>query len=214
MDNLGQYLRSLREERNLTVEAVHNDIKLSVEQLNAIENNQLSRLGNHGFARAMAYTYIRYLGADEKRAMYLFDLSWPPQKQNNFTPKTPIKEKKVLISTNFIWLISIIILAIILCSILWISYTKGYLERPFDKKKQTIDSLKTEAQAKPKVEKPDTLRTRMLQLAKAQAKPQVTDKKAKTKSNIIKDTKTGSDSTDYIDDLIFETKESPFNPKL
>lgn len=213
MDNLGQYLRSLREDKHLSLDAVQREIKLSLDQLNAIENNQLTKLGNHGFARAMVYTYIRFLEADEKRAMYLFDLSLPPLKQTNFTPRTPIKEKKVLISTNFIWLISIIILAIILGSIIWISYTKGYLERPFDKKKLPEDSLKTEKVIKQKVEKPDTLRHRMLELTKNQNKAKIATEKV-TKSKKTAGTPMKSDSTDYVDDLIFDTKESPFNSRF
>lgn len=213
MDNLGQYLRSLRDEKNVTIETISKDIKLTAEQINDIENNRISRLGNLGFARAMVYTYIRYLDADEKRAMYLFDLNWPPLKQTNFTPKKPLKEKKVLISTNFIWMISIIILAIGLGSIIWISYSRGYLERPFDKLKAPKDSVKTEEIVKPQVEKADTLHNRMLQLAHAQPKPKaITDK---TKKQKVKSKKVGlSDSTDYVDDLIFDTRESPFNSRF
>ncbi len=213
MDNLGQYLRSLREEKNLSIESVNKDIKLSIEQIDAIEKNHLSRLGNLGFARAMVYTYVRYLAADEKLAMYLFDLSWPPQKQTNFTPRKPIKEKKVLISTNFIWLISIIILAIGLGSIIWISYTRGYLERPFDNMKLSKDSLKTETIERAKIEKPDTLRDHMLQLAKTQTKPKATTGDVQKTTAKVKNA-ASKDTTDYVNDLIFETKESPFNSKF
>jgi cytoskeletal protein RodZ len=213
MDNLGQYLRSLRDEKGIAVETVSRDIKLTLEQIDAIETNQLSRLGDHGFARAIVYTYVRYLAADEKRSMYLFDLSWPPLQQTHFTPKKPIKEKKVLISTNFIWLISIIILAIILGSIIWISYTKGYLERPFDNLKKAPDSITTRIDVKPAIEKPDTLRSRMLKLAHTQTKPkEVVEKKKKLQNR--KGKTVAKDSTDYIDGLIFETKESPFNSRF
>ena len=211
MDNLGQYLRTLREEKNLSTATVNNDIKLTGEQIEAIESNQLTRLGNQGIAKSIVYTYVRYLGAEEKRSMYLFDLSWPPQKQTKFTPQKPLKEKKVLISTNFIWLISIIILAIVLGSIIWMSYTKGYLKRPFDSLKQAKDSLKTEVPITTKVEKPDTLRTRMLEIARRPVVPKaVVDKGKQAK---VKRTQTAfSDTTDYEDSLIFDSKPSPFNP--
>jgi len=213
MDNLGQYLRSLRDEKGIDKEVVSRDIKLTLAQIDAIESNQLSKLGDHGFARALVYTYVRYLSADEKRSMHFFDLGWPPGEKTKFIPKKPIKEKKVLISTNFIWMISIIILAIVLGYIIWISYTKGYLKRPFDSLKQPIDTLKTETVVPQQPEKPDTLRNRMLQLALSQSKPkEIVDKTKKLtkkdKKNVL------ADSTDYIDDLIFDTKESPFNSRF
>jgi cytoskeletal protein RodZ len=210
MDNLGQYLRSRREEKNFTIESVHDEIKLSTEQITAIENNQLSKLGNYGFARAMVYTYIRYLDVDEKIAMNLFDLIWPSQKKANFTPKTPIKEKKMLISINFIWLISIILFVIILSSIIVISYRNGYLERPFSKLSQKPDSVKVQAAVEPEDIKPDSLRERMLQLAATQTKPAKTDAK-KAKPVSVRSKKARPDTTDYVNDLIFQANESPFN---
>jgi cytoskeletal protein RodZ len=213
MENLGQYLRSRREEKNITIESVHDEIKLSTEQITAIENNQLSKLGNYGFARAMVYTYIRFLGIDEKIAMNLFDIIWPSQRQANFTPKTPIKEQKVLISINFIWLISIFLFVIVLSTIIWISYDKGYLERPFDKMMQKPDSVKVLTLAEPENEKPDSLRQRMLELAKIQQKPnELAENKQKPVS--VKNKKALTDTTDYINELIFQAKESPFNQRF
>ncbi len=211
MDNLGAYLRSIREEKGITTEIVHNDIKISVEQIDAIENNQLSNLGNYGFARAMVYTYTRYLDANEKIAMNLFDTIWPPRTQAAFIPKTPIKEQKVLISINFIWLITIIIIVIVLGSIIWVSYSRGYLKRPFESLKLSQDSIKTESTVEPKTEKPDTLRNRMLQIANAPVKQKQIGSKnieANNKQNIDI-----ADTTDYVNEFIFNTKESPFNAR-
>jgi cytoskeletal protein RodZ len=213
MDSLGKYLLTLREEKNISLETVYKDIKLTVDQVSAIETNRLSVLGNHGFARAMVYTYVRYLAADEKTAMYLFDISWPPQKQTNFTPKKPLKEQKVLISTNFIWLIGIMIIVIVLGSIIWISYTKGYLRRPFDKLNQSKDNAKTELQSVPQPTKQDTLRERMLKIAHSSIKSKL-DPNKKPKTNKINNKFTSADSTDYLDTLIFGRKDSPFNSRF
>jgi len=94
MESLGQYLKGLREEQHLTLEEVNRELKLSEEQITAIENNQLSKLGDYGFARATVYTYSRYLGADEKITFNLFDGLMPSRTQNSFKPHAPIKEKK------------------------------------------------------------------------------------------------------------------------
>jgi cytoskeletal protein RodZ len=213
MESLGQYLTSLREERNLSVEKVSAEIRLSVSQLTNIENNQLSQFGNYGLARAMVYTYIRFLEADEKTAMYLFDQILPPQVQTQFFSQTPLKEKKVLISTNFIWLITIILIVIILGTIILISYNKGYLRRPFDSIKTEIDTIKI---AVPKVEeqvKQDTLRMRLLQIAKESEKPQSIEK-SKKKVITKKPKSTVIDTTDYVNGLLFNDKESPFNQRF
>jgi cytoskeletal protein RodZ len=212
MENLGQYLRSVRVEKNLTIEAIHNEIKLTEEQITAIENNQLSSLGNYGSARAMVYSYIRFIEADEKIGMSLFDMTWPPQKQTKFIPKKPIKEKKVLISTNFIWLLTIILIVIILGSIIWVSYTKGYLKRPFEGIKNGQDSSKTETiRSGVKTAISDTLRTRMLEISRTSKKGNSTDEKKAPES--IK-SNTFTDTTDYVDEMIFNSKESPFNTRL
>ena len=212
MESLGQYLRSIREEKNLTLEAVYNDIKLSVELLTAIESDQLSKLGNYGFAKAMAFTYIRYLNADSKLAMNLFDLILPAQKKTVFKPQLPIKEKKVLISVNFIWLVVITLIVITLGSIILVSYSKGYLKRPTENLIKTEDSVTVKAKAVRKIETPDTLRTRMLQIANQVNKPRSPEKSNGNK--IIKTKKTISDTADYVDEFIFDTKDSPFNSRF
>lgn len=213
MESLGQYLRSIREEQNLTIEYVRNEIKLTSEQISAIENNQLSKLGNYGFSRAMVYSYCRFLGADEKITMNLFDMLLPPQRQNNFVPQTPIKEKKLLISINFIWIVAIIIIIVILGSIIWISYSKGYLKRPFDNLKKNQDSTKVVIAAPKEIDKPDTLRQRMLRIANSSTKSKPVSPKT-PKANVIIQKQLNADTTDYVNDLIFNTEDSPFNPRF
>jgi cytoskeletal protein RodZ len=213
VDNLGQYLRALREERQLTPDAVKADIKLSTEQITAIENNHLSRLGELGVARAIVYTYVRYLNADEKRAMYLFDQILPPHNKPGFTPKKPLREKKVLISTNFIWMVTIFLIVVFLGSIIWISYSKGYLKRPFERSQAFGDTLNTPLKAAHFPDKPDTLRNRMLQLTSNAQKN--SDQKAIVKQKPTRKSKDAlSDSTDYLDGLLFKSKDSPFNSRF
>lgn len=212
MENLGQYLKALREEKQISLEAVHNDLKLSVEQIEAIENNRLSLLGNYGFAKAMVYSYIRFLNADEQLAMNLFGLVWPAQKQSDFIPKKPIKEKKVLISTNFIWLIAIILIMIILGAIIWVSYSRGYLERPFEKLKAKPDTIVTVHLKEQQSDKPDTIRARMLKIARENRNSQTEPAESKTRET-AKNKNALKDTTDYINEFIFQDKESPFNQK-
>lgn len=213
MESLGQYLRSIREEQNLSLEKVSSEIKISLDDLTAIESNQLSKIGNHGFCRAMVYSYSRYLGADDKIALNLLNVIMPAQKQASIVPAKQSKEKKVLISINFIWLITIILIVIILGSIIWIASSKGYLKRPFDSLKEPKDSVRMEKPIAPEPDKPDTLRQRMLQVAQTtyKSKPaQNQDSKIKS----VKQITAFTDTTDYVNELIFNLQESPFNPKF
>ncbi|HOV16176.1 MAG TPA: helix-turn-helix transcriptional regulator [Candidatus Cloacimonadota bacterium] len=212
MESLGQYLKGLREEQHLTLEEVNRELKLSEEQITVIENNQLSKLGDYGFARATVYTYSRYLGADEKITFNLFDSLMPSRTQNSFKPHAPIKEKKVLISVNFIWTIIIIIIVIILSAIIWTSYKRGYLKRPFEQTKQQADTILTQPPAVKQTAKPDTVREHLLKIA---AQAEQNPPSAKTKETINPKLLQNSlkDTSDYVNELIFEGRESPFNPK-
>jgi cytoskeletal protein RodZ len=212
MENLGQYLKSLREEKQITLETVTREIKLTTEQISAIESNQLSKLGNYGFGKATVYTYIRFLEADEKVAMNLLDLLMPSSKQADFEPKTPIREKKVLISINFIWLVAILLIVAVLGSIIWISYSRGYLKRPFDNVNGVKDSLKSETPEQPKVVKPDTIRAHMLKIANTVAKKSANPVTKKAEKP-VKPSQSVPDTTDYANEMIFDGKESPFNQR-
>jgi cytoskeletal protein RodZ len=213
MENLGQYLQGIRTSKNLSLEQVHSEIKLSLDQLNKIENNQLASLGALGIAKATVYTYVRFLGADEKLSMNLFDTIWPSHKQTHFTPKLPLKEKKVLISTNFIWVIAIILITILLGSIIWISYSRGYLKRPFEKAANSTDTLQNVDNVPLKESKPDTLHARMVQLTRNVQKQPATASHTPVKEK-LKKAKTVADTTDFVNDLIFNDQDSPFNSRF
>jgi len=210
MDNLGQYLKGLREAGKLLPEMVLSDIKLTAEQIENIESNNLTRLGDRGISRALVYTYARYLNADTKRAMSLFELTWPPLKQVKFTPRSPMKEKKVLISTNFIWMVAIGLFVLILASILYISYERGYLSHPIQHQITVKDSIKVDVMKKQVAAKPDSVRLKMLKITQAVNKPQ-TVKPKKLNKGLIQDAY--KDTTDYVNQLNFQQKDSPFNPR-
>lgn len=212
MEQLGSYLRSIREEKKLTKEYVNNDIKITLDQIDCIENNRLNSLGSYGYARALVYTYARYLEADEQVVFQLFSQIMPSQKKDAFVPQSPIKEKKLLISINFIWLVSIFVIVIALGSILWVSYTRGYLRRPFDKLAHQTDSVKIAKKTIEVIEKPDTLRKKMLEIT--QNTKSVPTQAINSKKKNIRQTIAASDSFDYVEEMIFEGRDSPFNARF
>ena len=64
MEDLGAYLKELREEKNISFDQIYEDLHLREEQIQLMEENRFSELGHLGFARAMVYNYARYMEAD------------------------------------------------------------------------------------------------------------------------------------------------------
>ncbi len=214
MENLGQYLQTVRNSKNINMEEVVNDLRLTMEQVTAIESNRLDNLGNYGCVRAMVFTYIRYLEADEKLALNLFEEIWPSQKQKKFIATKPIKEKTLLISVNLIWLIGIILIIIVLGAIIWTSYKKGYLNRPFDVIGKETDSVQSGTAGIVKQVKPDTVRAQMQKVMRSQFRLKDEEAVSKDKKTKVAGGADPQDTTDYVDEMIFDTQESPFNPRF
>jgi len=203
MEDLGKYLKALRESSGFTYQKVWQDTKISEQNLRAIEANDLFALGNYGYCKALVYNYARYLGADVDAVMKEFSVLMPESTKRAFVPKETIKEKKILLSTNFLWLIAIIIIVTILGAILYRAYLGGYLKPPslFEEKKPKPE--KTEETPEPAA--PDSLRKKMLKLTENMNtdKKETPKKKANKKENPYL-----KDNTDYVGQ---ELGESPLN---
>ena len=65
----GEYLRREREMRGVSLEEISTATKISIRFLQAIEDEELSRLPGGIFTRSFVRTYARYLGLDEERVM-------------------------------------------------------------------------------------------------------------------------------------------------
>jgi cytoskeletal protein RodZ len=69
MAGFGEYLRREREMRGVSLEEISTATKISIRFLQAIENEELSKLPGGIFTRSFVRTYARYLGLDEERAL-------------------------------------------------------------------------------------------------------------------------------------------------
>jgi cytoskeleton protein RodZ len=69
MAGFGEYLRREREMRGVSLEEISVATKISIRFLQAIENEQLSKLPGGIFSRSFVRTYARYLGLDEERVL-------------------------------------------------------------------------------------------------------------------------------------------------
>jgi cytoskeletal protein RodZ len=69
MAGFGEYLRREREMRGVSLEEISTATKISIRFLQAIENEELSKLPGGIFTRSFVRTYARYLGLDEERVL-------------------------------------------------------------------------------------------------------------------------------------------------
>ncbi len=65
----GEYLRREREMRGVSLEEISAATKISIRFLQAIENEELTKLPGGIFTRSFVRTYARYLGLDEERVL-------------------------------------------------------------------------------------------------------------------------------------------------
>jgi cytoskeletal protein RodZ len=65
----GEHLRREREMRGVSLEEISASTRISIRFLQAIENEELSKLPGGIFTRSFVRTYARYLGLDEERVL-------------------------------------------------------------------------------------------------------------------------------------------------
>jgi cytoskeletal protein RodZ len=204
MQKIGSYLKQIREERKLSLKTINDKTKIRIDYLEDIENNTFKILDNYGVARVIVCSYGKALNAPEKEVLYLFDETYPHEHSHTFSPQKDIKEKKILISFNLLYIVGISALVLIITFSLINLYKNGSFGSPFRKnilvteEPQQPDSLK----ATPEVveEKVDEKHEMMKQLVE-------NNEKANVPVAVDQD-KAVFDNTDYSKDLIFKNKDS------
>ncbi len=205
MENLGKYLQDLRIKRDLSYKRIWEDLRIREDQIKSLEANRVFELGPYGVAKALVYNYARYLEADLNSVMHEFGLMMPDTTRGNFKPQEVVKEKKIMLSTNFLWTIGIILIVIVLGSILAHAYYNGWLQTPGFLIAQPADSIKTPDVKPQKEQKPDSLRQRMLVLS------QNVDSSKNPIASQAASPSALADTTDYMGNLL---GDSPLNVPL
>lgn len=205
MESLGKYFLDLRNSKGISYAKIYKDIIIPEDSIRKMEENRFFELGDYGVCKALVFNYARYLEADVDSVMREFKVMMPEKVQSKFIPRETLKEKKILLSTNFLWMVGILIFVIILASILFHANRQGWLQTPNFFKAEVRDSTAT-AKAIPEPQnKPDTLRTRMKALSEsipAGEKKITASSEAKT---------VPADTTDYVGNIL---GESPLNVPL
>ena len=202
MENLGKYFLDLRLQQGYSYQDIWKELRFPENQIKAIEENHFAELGPYGIAKAVVYNYARFLEADLDAVMNAFSYLMPENAKPEFKPATPVKEKKIMLSTNFMWLIGILLIIIILGSILWYAYNQNWLKMPDFFASNKTDSTAVMIKEEKEETKPDTLRQRLRAIS--EAIPQTNNvpiPKSETKT-------VPPDTTDYIGNIL---GDSPVN---
>lgn len=203
MDNsintIGNFLKSERQSRGLSLKEISSKIKIKVRILEDIEKNSFENLGGKGYAKALILNYVRFLELDEKQIMQKINESLNINTIYKRHDRS-IQPKKLLLPAN---IFSIILLIIVICALILLVVhlfnTDVLTWPPFKNIKNKIEVKKVDSDEKPK---------------KSSKLEQIKEKSKKNKVN-NKQTiseKTLEDTTDYLDDLLFEDdKKNPLN---
>jgi cytoskeletal protein RodZ len=70
---LGEYLRSERERRNITIEQVASATKINIKLLHALESDNYDALPAKPFVRGFVASYTRYVGLDHREILTRFE---------------------------------------------------------------------------------------------------------------------------------------------
>jgi len=227
MESIGQYLKSVREEKKLTLDKIFEMTKIKIRILEDIENDNFDELGGFGYAKATITSYARAIGADENKILLQLNKK-ANIKQKHISRTKSIQPKKMMFHTNIFAIFLLIILIIVLTLIVVKLNKDGILKSPFREKIKAKVETKKEIEKSEKIEKGHNSQKNEEEISKIKDQPnpeKVTLKKAvipkkteiqesEKKSDIFALNENAlSDTTDYIDEYLFKGKESPFNYK-
>lgn len=87
---VGELLKTAREAAGLTIADIAGHLKLSLPQLQALENNDFQRLPGPVFVRGFARSYARYLQMDETPLLAALDRQLPRSVPAEKIPEQPL----------------------------------------------------------------------------------------------------------------------------
>jgi len=192
IESIGSYLKSLREQKKMTLEEISELTRIKVRLLDEIENDIFSNLGGVGYAKAMIINYARHLQADEEKIISIFNEKFS-QKPIHISRDKSIEEKKFVLPSNFFAIILLVAVIITLTILVIYLYNNGILSwPPF----QRVEKEKIEV-------KEEVFETSSeLQELEEELLPEETSELNKQALH---------DTTDYLNELMFKDKESPLN---
>jgi cytoskeletal protein RodZ len=190
IESIGLYLKSLRQQKKITLQQVNEQIRISVRLLEEIENDIFANLGGLGYAKAMVLSYARFLEADEKKILQLFNEKFHHKPAKISSVKR--EPRKILLPQNILGIILLIFL------IAALTYLTIYLFKHDVISWSAFQKIEKPADSKQNIFIPDTISI----LQKIRLEP------TRQENIVIKETAL-RDTTDYLKSLLFQDKKSP-----
>lgn len=203
MESIGKYLKELRESKNLSFEEISEQTRTSIDYLQIMENDEFEKFASIGYARATLYSYVRFLKGNEVNVINLFDNIYHVDNKKHYLDDSSGSRnfpKKYLLSTQTIGFFFLFILVIFLGGLTWHFAKSGLLKSPFKTIMKNEKKLEASENMKTKIALKDTLLKKTL--AQEIAKKEITINE-----------KSFLDTTDYVNQLIFNGEDSPLNYK-
>ena len=209
MESIGSSIKKRREELNLSIEDVSEGTKIKPHIIHSIEQDFFHELGGYGYAKAMIYTYARFLEMDAGNILMLFQQQFTSKDSEVQSVYNKKRGKKLLIPSSVFLYPILGVIIVIFVSLYMYFHRNGMLEFPL---KQEVKKRKTElAQGK------DTDSKKVDTAAKTDNGK--SNRTATADNNIINpetefNEEVLRDSTDYVDLILFSGKDNPLNVKI
>lgn len=87
MDSIGDKLRTEREKRGLSLEEAHENTKITVQNIAALEDERFDSFPNKVYARAFLRDYANFLGLDSGELLTEYEDKWSPKSVLDSQPK-------------------------------------------------------------------------------------------------------------------------------
>ncbi len=203
MESIGSRIKKRREEMNLSIEDVSEHTKIKPHIISSIEQDFFNELGGYGYAKAMIYTYARFLEMDAGNILMLFQQQFTSKDSEVQSVYNKKRDKKLLIPSSVFLYPLLGIIIIIFVSIYMYFHRNGMLEFPL---KQEVKNRKTEL-AHNKVTK-ESKEIEKNQTEPAESTAAITEVASPESSFNVEALR---DTTDYVDLIIFDGKENPLN---
>ena len=153
METLGEYLKTKRETRNITLEEVSKVTKIRRAILEAFESNRYDLLPPRVFAQGFLKTYASYLGLDESEVVkqYHEALEGRDVKEDKGESGGQKRSIKVLSPTRALVLFTVFVLALAVWFFLLPQGERGIFVLKKSRQKSTVESIKLLPITKPEI---------------------------------------------------------------
>jgi cytoskeleton protein RodZ len=124
MGQLGELLRTAREEKGLSLQQAEEATRIRAAYLQALEEENLDLLPARVYVKGFVRNYARALGLDPQQVLALYQESTAPQSE---APIPPMLDQPLRpLDVRRLWPVWVALLALVLVAAAWWGYTRSY----------------------------------------------------------------------------------------